>query len=73
MVALDLVLSENGIGTPSKRTRKIIIKVSEKISDTVQKDLRKKRRQNKLKKLETEGLPMVVQRLEEGVLAQGIL
>jgi hypothetical protein len=67
MDAIDLVLSENGISTPSKKTRKTIIKASEKISNTVQKDLRKSHKQNELKKLEMDRFPLIFQRLEEEV------
>lgn len=68
MDALDLVLSQNGISTPSKRTRKTIIKVSEKISRSVQKDLKKTHRQNKFKNLKMDS-PVTFKGLVEGVSA----
>lgn len=67
MDALDLVLSENGISTPSKKTKKTIIKASEKISNTLRKDLKQRHKQEKLKKMELERLPVILPRLEEEV------
>lgn len=41
MDALDLVLMENGISYSSKKIRKTIVKASEKLSKTIQHELKK--------------------------------
>lgn len=69
MDALYLVLSENGISTPSKKTRKTIIKASDKISAVLQKDLKKRDSQENMGRLEMERLPAILRRIEEEVSA----
>lgn len=69
MDALDLLLMENGIRSSSKKIRKTIIKASEKISNSVQQDLKKQHRRNKLKAFETNKSSPFLKQLEEGAVA----
>ena len=67
MDALEVVLSKNGITTPSKKTRKTIIKASERLSNLVQKDLMTTHKAHKIKKPTMSRPPLVSQWLEEAV------
>jgi len=71
MDALELVLAENGISTPSRKTRKIIIKASEKISITVQNDLR--RQQSDLDKEGMQNFPLYIESLRKALTSDKVL
>ena len=67
MDAVELVLIQHGIHSSSKKIKKAVIRASEKISDSVERDLKKQHRIKRAEKFRNKLSPFFKQSQEEAV------